>query len=119
MGRCKFYQNDDIYPYPPGSKILYWGNSHLREMIQAINCQSGTTNTSQLFLCFGVFHACWKKHFYFTDVHVNYVSSSGQYSNSKKTKMGTEQKSQCSLKDYDMISNFVARVCYVWMWIGA
>lgn len=38
-GECSLYLNEGVFPFPAGSKILFWGNSHMREAIHAINCQ--------------------------------------------------------------------------------
>eukprot|EP00040_Diaphanoeca_grandis_P043808 m.269146 g.269146 ORF g.269146 m.269146 type:complete len:429 (+) comp82501_c0_seq1:447-1733(+) len=45
-GRCKFFVNSGDYPYPPGSNILFWGNSHMREVIHSITCQYGSAKKS-------------------------------------------------------------------------
>jgi len=38
-GSCSMLINRDRYPFPTGSRILFWGNSHLREVLHAIACQ--------------------------------------------------------------------------------
>lgn len=38
-GKCSFFGNEGQYPFPDHSRILIWGNSHLRELITAIICQ--------------------------------------------------------------------------------
>lgn len=37
--KCALFVNKGQYPYPAGSRLLYWGNSHIREVITAIGCQ--------------------------------------------------------------------------------
>ena len=44
-GKCALYTNEGQYPFPAGSSILFWGNSHLREVITAILCQYVQTCT--------------------------------------------------------------------------
>ena len=38
-GKCKLYVNMGEYPFPNKSRVLFWGNSHLREVIHALSCQ--------------------------------------------------------------------------------
>lgn len=69
-GKCKLYNGEieqkaigeqnaqetqRIFPFPSGTSVLFWGNSHLRELITAINCQydapSSVYGTNQDTVC--------------------------------------------------------------------
>lgn len=43
-GKCSLFGHDGKYPFPANSRILFWGNSHLRELITAIICQFPDAN---------------------------------------------------------------------------
>lgn len=38
-GSCALVMNDGQYPFPAGSRILFWGNSHMRQILHSIACQ--------------------------------------------------------------------------------
>ena len=38
-GKCSMFMEQGDYPFPAGTSILFWGNSHLREVVTAIICQ--------------------------------------------------------------------------------
>ena len=38
-GKCSLFGHEGKYPFPDNARILFWGNSHLRELITAIICQ--------------------------------------------------------------------------------
>lgn len=38
-GSCTLVMNNTPYPFPAGSRILFWGNSHMREILHSIACQ--------------------------------------------------------------------------------
>lgn len=39
-GRCRLHTDAaGKYPFPAGSRVLFWGNSHMREIIHSLACQ--------------------------------------------------------------------------------